>query len=286
MKGAALIVLVATAVWGQQSKLAVFDPSWQGLEVQFVTRVEPPGENARAELPGGVVVEHGRVHHSIRDAAHKRDFAYDIELEPNLDGKTVQIRIKPFTSTRVSFVEPGWTLLAPPKYPVIPMVKVGDTVALDLLVNQATGQKVVDYLTVVRHNEPAPHDFTMADVVLALHNPRVWVNGMLIDATAHFSGGTSGPVVWLYLAGHGRFVLSLWPNEKLGFQKNGEAWSDKLTFREGSTELRVQSNTPVAPGTGRYNLYVVHEPGWRPNGPDQPFTLGSADNAEWVVGKH
>jgi len=32
-------------------------------------------------------------------------------------------------------------LLAPPKYPVIPNLKVGDTVALDLLVNPATGQK-------------------------------------------------------------------------------------------------------------------------------------------------
>jgi hypothetical protein len=41
----------------------------------------------------------------------------------------------------------GWTFLGLPKYPAIPNVKQGGTVALDLLVNAATGQKVVDYRT-------------------------------------------------------------------------------------------------------------------------------------------
>ncbi len=141
---AALIALAATALWGQESKLSV---TWDGIEVRFVTRVEPPGENARKELPGLVITEADRVHHIITDSAHKRYFGYDLRLEPRGDGNSAQLRIEPLNLSHARADEfpigPGWTLMAPPKYPVIPTLKMGGTVALDLLVNPATGQKVV-----------------------------------------------------------------------------------------------------------------------------------------------
>ena len=285
---AALIALAATALWGQESKLSVGDPSWKGIDVQFVTRVEPPGENPRGRLPGAVITDAGRAHHIINGPAHKRSFGYDLRLEPSADGNTVQLRIEPlkFSPEQKYSVEPGWTLLAPPKYPVIPNLKVGDTVALDLLVNPATGQKIVDYLTLQRSGgAAAAHDFSLADVELLLNQPRVRVNGKLVEATATYRAGVSGAVVWLYLAGHGRFVASLFPNEKLGFQKNGVTSAETLTFREGATEYRVECASAIAPGSGPYNLYVVHETGWRAGGMEEPFMIGAADKAEWVVGK-
>lgn len=284
----ALMALAATALWGQESKLSVSDPSWKGIEIRFVTRVEPPGQNARGHLPGAVITDAGRAHHIINDPAHKRSFGYDLRLEPSADGNAVQLRIEPlkFSPELKYSVEPGWTLLAPPKYPVIPNLKVGDTVALDLLVNPATGQKIVDYLTLQRSGGvAAPHDFSLADVELFLNQPRVRVNGKLVEATATYQNGVSGTVVWLYLAGHGRFVVSLFPNEKLGFQKNGVTSADTLTFREGATEYRVECASAIAPGSGPYNLYVVHETGWRARGMEEPFMIGAADKAEWVVGK-
>jgi hypothetical protein len=95
----------------------------------------------------------------------------------------------------------------------------------------------------------------------------------------------TGNVVWLYLAGHGRFVLSLFPNEKLGFQKNGVVAGNAVTFREGSTEIRVDCRSPIAPGSERYNLYVLNEPRWRAFSNDEPFEFGAAGKAEWVVGQ-
>jgi hypothetical protein len=250
--------------------------------------VEPPGENPRGPLPGGVIVYQGRVHHIISDSANKRQFGYDLLVEPSPDGNTVQLRIEPVKPSNppVFSALPGWTLLELPKYPVIPKVRVGDTVALDLLVNPATGQKIVDYLTVVRRTEGPSHDFTLADVELTLMEPRVRLNGKLVETTDNFQGGISGTVVWLYLAGHGRFVLSLFPNEKLGFRKNGVTSFNTLTFREGAAEYRVDCNRAIAPGSQRYNLYVVHEPEWRPWRSEDLFTVGSADQAELVVGKH
>jgi hypothetical protein len=181
-------------------------------------------------------------------------------------------------------------MLALPTYPFIPGVKVGDTVAIDLLVNAATGQKIVDYLTLKRRAgaEAASeaHDFSLADVELSLSRPRVWVSGKRLETTGNFQGGTSGAVVWLYLGGRGRFVLSLFPNEKLGLQKTGVALAKTFWFRDGSTEYRVECDSAVAPGAGPYTLYVVHEAGWQPGGIGEPFMIGSADKPEFVVGKH
>src|SRR5258707_110663 len=141
----ALLVFAATAVWAQESNLSVSDPSWKGLEIRFATKIEPSkgisaGANSAGRLPGGVVVEAGRAQHLINDPAHKSYFGYDVSLEPAADGNTAQIRIEPLRPLRADLSgPPGWTLLQLPRYPVIPNVKVGDTVALDLLVNAATG---------------------------------------------------------------------------------------------------------------------------------------------------
>lgn len=284
-----LLAFAMTVLWGQESKLSVSDPAWNGLEVRFLTKVEPPGENAQARLPSAIFIEHGRAHHLIDDAAHKRAFGYDLYVTPEAGGNTVQLRIAPmkFANGNPYSVQPEWTLIQLPKYPVIPKVKIGETVALDLLVNPRTGQKIVDYVTVarqsVREEESTTHDFALADVELSLLRPQVRVNGKVVAST---TGETSGQVVWLYLPGHGRFSLSLFPNEKRGFSKNGAAAAETFTFRQGSTEYRVGCSGPVAPGAGRYNLYVHHEPGWYP-GPEDTVLIGSNDlNSELTIEKH
>lgn len=284
-----LFVFAAVAAWSQESDLTVGgDPSWKGLQIRFVTKVEPPGANAAGRLPGGIVVEPGRAHHLINDPAHKSYFAYDISLEPDADGNTARIRIEPLRAVQGNVSgPPGWTLLQLPKYPVIPNVRVGDTVALDLLVNAATGQKIVDYLTLERRGSPKgreSHDFTLADVELTLMQPRVWINGKL-EGTYKYPGGVSGSVVWFYLAGHGRFNLSLFPSQKYGFKKNGVVSENTATFRDGTSEYRVESTSAIAPGFGVYNLYVWKEPEFP--GLGEPFSIGSEDaDSHLVVEQH
>jgi hypothetical protein len=273
-----LIALMTPALWAQQSNLSA---GFGEFQVRFLTRVEPPGENARAPLPGGVVVYQGRVLHTIDDSANKREFAYELLLEPGQDGNTVQLRIESVKASNPwrFAASPGRALIELPKYPVIPKVRVGDTVALDLLVNPATGQKIVDYLTVVRRGEvteePA-HDFTVADADLTLDQPRVSVNGKLVYASANSGDSVAGTEVYIYLAGHGRFMLSLAPHQGHPYQKNGVASGKTFTFHDGATEYRVECRLPVAPGEGRYNLYVVHEPGW--TGMGEAFSMGGG----WV----
>jgi len=276
------IFAAAAGLFAQTGGLTVSNQAWQGLEIRFDTRIEPPG----TPLPGGVIAGPDRAHHIINDAAHERVFGYDIGLDPAPDGQSAQIRIERWNpaESKVTF-HTGWTFLELPQYPVIPNVKVGDTVALDLLVNSSTGQKVVDYLTLQRHGDPdlriAPHDFTVADAELTLAGPRVFLNGKL---QAQESGGMSGAAIWLYLAGHGRFILSLIPNDKLGLVKNGVVSRNALLFRAQGAEFRVECDSRIAPGSGSYNLYVRHEREWRPGGA-APFRIGSADSAALAIGK-
>jgi hypothetical protein len=279
-----LIALSVISLWGQENKLSVSDPSWNGIEVRFLTKMEPAG-GTEGPLPGAVVIEHGRVHHLIDDANHKRTFGYDLSVVPESDGKTVQLKITPmrFADGKPYSVQPGWILMELPKYPVIPKIKVGETVALDLLVNPATGQKMVDYLTVAKsaqQPEGAAQDFTLPEVELSLMDPRVQMNGKALAST---TGGTSGQVIWLYLPGHGRFTISLFPNEKRGFARNGTVSGATFSFRDGADEYRVACSGSVAPGSGRYNLYVRHEPRWYP-GAQETFLIGSNDrNSELTI---
>jgi hypothetical protein len=288
-----LAAFVATTLYGQENSIRMDGgPSWKGLSIRFSPRVEPDGSGASNALGGTVIDLLGGVvgQRFIDDPAHKRSFGYDVRVEPSPNGNSAQIRIEPLHSAQHA-VQSGWTQFGLPaglpKYPVIPDLKAGDTVVIDLLMNPATGQKIVDYLTLVRTGGPdgvVVHDFTLTDVQLSLNRPRVMVDGKALESAE--SSGTTGAFVWIYLKGHGRFILSLFPNQKFGFQKNGAAEADALTFHDGPTEIRVNCEGAVAPGQGPYNLYVVHEPAWHAYSPSDSIEIGSADDAGWIVGKH
>lgn len=287
------IALIPAALCAQEGSLTVSSPVWQGVEVQFISKVEPP-DGGVGRLPGGVAPAADRAYRVIVDAAHKRFFGYNLYLEPLAGAQTVRLRFEPLTLPRLQMesfgIAEGWTQLTLPKYPAV-SARVGETAALDLLVNPASGRKIVDYLTLRRSGlgggsaGGAARDLAVADLELKLDSPRVSVNGRLVEATAQFRGGITGNVVWLYLAGHGRFVISLFPPSVPGFDKSGVLGASSLTFRDGDAEYRVDCHTEIAPATGSYNLYVHHDAGWRPRGADAvaPFLIGGADKVERLI---
>ena len=220
------LVLCAAVLPAQQSGLTVF---YNEIEIHFETKLEPPG-NPADRFPDGVVVDRPglqapgqrRVHRTISDVPHGSYFGYDLVMESLPDPQTVRLRIEPLTKASV----PGARLLAPPKFPVIPLVHVGETVALDLLVNPATGQKIVDYLSVRRNSSKtspgseAPHDFAIEDVNLELQNPRVWVDGKLIEDSARGHGGAvAAHVLWIALRGAAALRFRFGPSLAWDFKR-------------------------------------------------------------------
>ena len=285
-----LLVVAATAPAAAQVSVSMHS----GIEVQMTARIEP----GSVRVPSGVRAVHvGRFHRVVLDRSQRRYFAYDVLVEPKNGSQAWQVRIEPFSLSATELaemhVDPSWTYVPLLKYPLVPEVRAGDSVAIDLLENPATGQKVVDYFVFKRSNatavaEHSPlRDLSLADVQLRLDDFRISVNGTVVDASTRVGGSISGAALWFYLPERGRFVMSLLPNPKLGFQRAGEVTNALLSFTEGSDRYDIQSTCRIVPAGGRFNLYVLHDPEWRPMGNESnsPIIVGAADRAEWLIAK-
>ena len=285
--------LVVTAALPAAAQVSVSDS--KGIEVQMTARMEP----GSARVPSGVIAANvGRYHRVVLDRSQRRYFAYDLLVDPKDGSEALQVRIEPFSLSATELaesqmVDPSWTPIPLLKYPLVPDVRAGDTVAIDLLENHATGQKVVDYLEFKRSRPAAAPelsplgDLSLAEVELQLENFRISLNGTVLDASTRVGGGISGAALWFYLPERGRFVMSLLPNPKLGFRRAGEVSNRTLTFTEGRERYDIQSSSRIVPAGGRFNLYVLHDPKWRPTRvvSNVPLIVGAADRAEWLAAK-
>jgi hypothetical protein len=287
----AISILLLVTAWPAAAQVSVSAPN--GIEVHMTARMEP----GSVAVPSGVrATAVGRSHRIVLDRSQRRYFAYDLLVEPKDGSEALQIRIERFSLSaaevaEMQMVDPSWTQIPLLKYPLVPDVRPGDTVAIDLLENPATGQKVVDYLVFKRSSatsaaELGPlRDLSLADVELKLENVRISVNGMVMEASTRFGGGISGAALWFYLPERGRFVISLLPNAKLAFRRAGEVSNRSLTFTEGRERYDIQSSSRIVPAGGRFNVYVFHDPKWRPTRYEvsSPLIIGAADRAEWLA---
>ena len=282
----AAFALLSTTLRGQVSVDG--GPAWKDFSIRFVPKIDPGGVSVPDDLGGAIIDPSvtGIAQRFIYDEKNKRSFGYDIELEPSADGSTAQLRIEPLHAPERA-VRNGWGMwglpLGLPKYPVIRGLKIGDTVALDLLVNPATEQKLVDYLSIIRAGTTGehPHNFSLDDVWLTLDTPRVTIDGKALTPRNQHSN-VGGRAVWLDVGGRGRFLLSLFPNEKLGFRKSGTTESNTMTFQMEGMVFRVECASPIAPGSGPYNVYVLREanPGSLPTG---QFGVGAGGPVEKLL---
>jgi hypothetical protein len=274
-------VLLAASALAQESGLTVTSPTWGGLIIRFQAKVEPAG-TAPQYLPGSVTPTAGGTQRFIRDAEHKRELGYD--LRGKLEGESLRITLAPLT-TQSLVRQAGWSFMSPPKLPAVPPMRAGDIARVDLLINHATGQKIVEYLTVERAAlDPAriakepPRDFTVDDVELDVNGPRVWVNGKLMESSANFAGGIRAYTIWFFLPGEGTFVVALAPQAGHEFHKAGMMQGNTMTFRNGASEYRVECSSSIAPGSGIYNVYLHYEAGTHRN---TEFSIGGTGKGGW-----
>jgi hypothetical protein len=243
------------------------------------------------------------------DRSRRVYFGYDVKVEPLSNTNTYRLTfgalsMTPEMSQRFfGAADSGWTMLPPPRFPDARTVRGGDVLQLDLLTNSAWGQTLVDYVTV---QEPPrrlntfdvsaprefafasgpPRDFNADDVELRLQEPRLSINGMLQESSRRLRADVSGSVVWLYVPDRGRFLISLTPQAKLGFQRAGEVRGSSLRFTIGSDTFSVVCGSRIAPGLAAFNVYVLHHPKWRPtyaNADLSAATVGAADRADYVA---
>jgi hypothetical protein len=259
-----------------------------GFMVTMLARIEPGTEFVQSGLVEAKT--EGRLHRFILDSGQRRYFAYDFVMVASGTDR-LRVRLEPLSMSaaaiaEVKFVDPSWTAVPLLTFPVVPEVRAGDNVVVDLLRNPTTGQRVVDNISFTRPGRAAftlparpARDFGLADVDLQVANPRIGINGALVEASAQFGGEISGGVLWFYLEGRGRFEVSVLPNAARGFRRAGEVAGGSLSFTMGPDRFSIHSTNRIAAGEGTFNIYVRHDPAWRPGGVEAtvPILLGAED---------
>ena len=239
---------------------------------------------------------------------------YDLLIEPQAQADTYEVSfwelgMGPLDvlmgGPRGPSVNPAeWKKALPSAYPAPQMLRTGDTVSIDLVVDPDTGQRLVDYFSIqqqrimpnlarvaagARSIPTAPgvsgsaRDFSAEDAELRILQPRVSLNGAAQD-TSTFTGAlnANGALVWFHQPGRGRYILSLAPRQELGFVKAGEVRAGTISFTVEGETFTLESPAAFAAGHAPYFLYVLHDPGWEPTAQAQRghFQTGSVSPEE------
>lgn len=206
-----------------------------------------------------------------------------------------------------------------PEYPEPQFVQKGDTLALDVLVNRQTGVKIIDLIKVANIEDPQfmsvrdklasrygrggninqaftpgenqqPADLTVDAIELKVTASQLLINGKFASSEKSSSGyGVTGPLIWFYIPNHGRFILSLTPRDGYDFQKTGTIQGNKINFTFGGNQYDWVSSSPILPiGSRPWNLWVLHDPDYRPDVTftrEFPIEVGAVERVEYLIKK-
>jgi hypothetical protein len=289
---AALVLSVPQDGQAQQIRSATW--STDKFLLRYWTMVEPPRpQGQELQIGGGGYDDSTTQHRILEDTQQKRYFGYDLQVDAPGNG-WFPLKFKPLTvpaATRKFFdIDSGWTEIPIPSVPAVMMVKDGETVALDLLVNPATGEKIVEYINVSSSGRTKTatasgpsKDVQIGDIQMSLMSPKLLVNGKSWEWNRGDShGAANGAVLWLYVPDKGRFLISFTPHSALGFRQAGEARGSTMKFTWNGENYELQTAGNIVPAEGTWNLYVYQDSGYQPEA-HPPVLYGGGDKAEHLL---
>jgi hypothetical protein len=290
MKGSKLlfsilaILLMNVPSFAQGRRLMTNSGGDNTYSLFFETVVEP-AEPEMKQIGGGVIVKGKQIHVVMIDAENRGYFGYDVTTEVLPDPSMYRITFGELTADAdalrlLSDDAPTYRRLATPDWggPAVRTIRRGEVLALTLLVNTRTGQKIVDYLTAVKpgeqprqlgplpfnrvQEEGMPRDFHADDAWLDVRPESITLDGNSVRTP----GRSSGALPFFSIPNQGRFILSLTPQPALGFRKAGEIRGSTINFTINGHTVNLVSSGRIAPGHGPFNLYVLHQPEWSRGG--------------------
>jgi hypothetical protein len=225
----------------------------------------------------------------IVDSGGTLFFGYTLTIEPLLSTKQFKVSVRPLSPedeqdlrARKSFstrrLHPNYNAAGLNSSSAPQIINDGDTFALDVLVNQQTGDKLTDIVTISADrarlqeapvSEP-PRDFTLEDIRMKMINYQLFINGELV-AGGKQTGACAAPLIWFHLPEQGgRFIFSLSPHAGYDFQKIGTIEDDRIKFTFNDKRYEWISSTHIIGVGGNWNLYVLYDPSYIPD----PYLLG------------
>jgi hypothetical protein len=245
-------------------------------------KVSPELQRVPAVLSSQALADDNRIiHRVLKDTGGRFIFGYDLWVEPNPTSRNFKIVVRPLDAQFEIKLRAGNPSEGePPQSEIISTfprstapqtLDDGDAFSLDLLVNQNTGVKIVDVVKVAFEwshlwdNNPRtlPRDFAVDAVELSVKDYRLLVNGNVVSV-GKSTKSCAGTLLWFYVQDRGRFIFSLVPREGYEFQKVGIIEDNRIEFTVNGNHYEWLSGSPILPGGGIWNVWVLHDPNYTP----------------------
>lgn len=261
--------------------------------VAFKTEaVKPATEDASASSeidlqsvvkPQVLVDENHVVHRVLVDASGALIFGYDLVIEPLVNSRQFKISVRPLdpefekqmrarSGSRNGRSNLQMNASTFPRSTEAQVIDDGDGFALELLVNQQTGVKIVDVVKASFDQSrlwevpkgPPARDFTLDSVEMAVKDYKLYLNGRRVGG-GRPSQGFTGALIWFYVPDKGRFIFSLTPRPGYDFEKVAQIEDNKITFTVGEDSYEWVSSTPIVGSGGKWNLWVLRDQRYAPS---------------------
>lgn len=259
-------------------------------------KVEKNGENQNSSNISTLSAsDENSIHRVLIDKKNKLYAGYDLEITPTADAEQFEVLIKPLSVNQdiagaINTIgdSNNLSLRSIPKYPGKITVKDGDTIALEVLENPQTGEKISDLIKITRKkqesgsyfsDEKMIKGFAINDVKLSIKGFEVYVNGEKVKFSG---GGMIGSVLWVYFPNKGRFIFSPIEQPGYNFQKIGVIDDKQMSFDYEGTNYKLVSNSPIL-SSGKWYLWVMADPNYEPsekNSSNPSLTFGAASNVD------
>lgn len=282
-----------------------------GISVVFKTETTSPKSDKTAR--GSVFVKHvppgaeNMIQRVISDRESGLYTGYDLVVAQDASTGKFRVSFRPLSLKRDQGESSNNVAARSlPKYPEDVIVDDGDTIALEIFENPQLQLKIVDMITITS-KAPKPNaassvnnastasgrakDFTPQAPELKLTNFDIFVNeAKAIEPSSGRGGGgsVSGAIIYFYLEGKGRFIFSLSPHEGYDFQKIAVIEDNQISFTFNGESYKLISSSPVFGEGGNWNLWVLHDPDYRPNVKffgSSRYLIGAADRIEYLLKK-
>jgi hypothetical protein len=218
------------------------------------------------------------IHRVLTDAQKNVVFGYDLWVNADPITKKFSVAVLPADEAfRRTFLKdstpsrPNGPFATFPKSTTPQTLDDGDAVSLDLLVNNESGVRIVDVVSVTfdrstlreGYLESAPKDFTLDAVALAMKNYSLSINGNVVGKSKSSIGAT-GALLWFYIPERGRFIFSLVPREGYDFAKIAVLDGERIEFTLDGERYEWVSSASILPNGGAWNLWVLHDTNYTP----------------------
>lgn len=284
-----------------------------GITVSFQTEMRATTENRllKGSFDTYVFLEKRNiVHRVLIDEKSGLYFGYDFEIEPASAQNMFKISVKPLS------IEPRKQKINLNSYIPSPLLKgldsmfmkEGEAAMLYLLENMQTKVRIIDLIKVTRNTSSdvelpssgsglnklpptdstssagAARDFTPDAIETKLINAKLYINDKrILNSVKETYIAGAGEFLYLYVKGKGRFIFSLVPRQNYKFKKIGVAENNEISFTIDNTNYRLTSDIPILELSGRWNIWVLHEPEYTPKfefTSSENYKIGTVDLSE------